>query len=458
MKTPEIKVPFPGPKTMELFNRLSKYEYPAEYITSYEIPPIINEASGVFVKDVDGNVYLDFTSGFAALNAGHTQKDLVEAAVKQMKKVHHTAHLPTESRIMFARRMTEIAPGNLKNNSKVVFEVGGSGAVEVAVRLARVYARRPIILAFYGGFHGRGGGTALDLTSEAYFFRGLTPVRPSVVFAPYPYCYRCYFGREYPDCGLFCLEYLERLLTDPKCCLRNADKDVNHVAAIICEPALGASGYIIPPDEFMPGVRKICDDTNILLIDDEVQMGWGRSGKMFCIELWNVTPDIVTVGKSVTNGVFPVALALGRTEIVDSFGPNYTGVTYGGNPVGSAVALEMIALLQREKLPEHAAKIGEYLLKGLKDMASEHPLIGYVEGKGLIIGMEFVKDTKTKAPAPKETMEIVKESLKRGLIVTKSGFFGNRINVVPPLIITKEHADTAIEILGASVAEVEQKH
>lgn len=454
---PVIKVPFPGPNTMEMFEELRKYEYPAEYVTKYEIPPIIAEASGTLVKDVDGNVYLDFTGGFAALNAGHCHPKLIKAAIDQMKRVHHTAQIPTESRVRFVKKMVEIAPGGLKNNSKVVFDQSGSGAVEVALKLARAFTKRSIIISFYGGYHGRGGKGALEVTSEAMFYKGIYPGRPAVVSVPYPYCYRCYFEREYPDCDLFCLRYLERLLSDPKCCLRNVRAGVNLVAGVIFEPALGGSGYIIPPDEFWPGVRKLCDECNILMIDDEIQMGWGRSGKMFCIDHWNVTPDIMTLGKSIAGGLNSFALAIGRSDIVDVFVPNYHGVTFGGNPIGSAVALAMIELLQKEKLPEHAADIGKYLLKGLKDLESEHPIIGHVDGKGLIIGIEFVKDRKTKEPAPEENMEIIKEAIKRGLLLNESGFFGNRINIIPPLIIQKEHVDSAIEILGDVIGAVERK-
>lgn len=455
MERPIVKA-FPGPKTKKILSEIKNYEHPAEWATMYEIAPVIEEASDVFVKDVDGNVYLDFTSGFAALNAGHCHPKIIEAAINQLKRVHHTAHLPTEARVLLAKKLVEIAPGDLKNNCKVIYEVGGSGAVEVALKLARGFTRRSVIVSFYGGYHGRGGMAALDVTGEAYFQKGLHAERAGVVMFPYPYCYRCYFNLEYPDCDMFCLKFLERALSDPKCGLINLEKGINFVSAVIVEPALGASGYIVPPDEFLPRLRKLCSDFDILLIDDEVQMGWARSGKMFCADTWNITPDIMILGKSITGGVFPLAATIAKNDILNVFPSNYHGVTYSGNPVGCACALAMIDIIEEEKLTERASKLGSYFLDGLRDLMSSHPLIGDVNGKGLIIGVEFVKNRETKKPAPEETKRIHSEAIKRGLIVTQSGFFGNRFNIVPPLTVKKEHLDVSLEILDDAIGSIEK--
>ena len=454
---PSIKVIPPGPKSKEIYEILRAYEYPAEYVTNYDLPLVMCEGSGFLLKDLDGNTYLDFTSGFAALAVGHSHPKLLDAAFSQMKMLQHTAQIPTEPRARLAKRLVEILPGNLKNNSKLVFAVGGSEAVEIALKSARVNKDRPVIISFFGGYHGRGGAGAMDVTSEAWFHKGLHPTRPGVVELPYAYCYRCYFGREYPECGLFCLEYIRRVLSDSKCGLRNVKKGVNHVAAIILEPAQGSSGYVIPPKEFWPGIRKICDECDILMIDDEVQMGWGRSGRMFCIENWDVVPDMITLGKGITGGMYPMGVTVGRRELIDKFEPNYHGVTYGGNPVGCAIALAMIELLHKEKLPEHAAELGKYFFKELKELESEHPLIGHVDGMGFMIGIELVKDRRTKEPASEEAMKIVKEAIKRGLLLTISGYYGNRINIVPPLIIQKEQVDVATEILSSAIHTVERE-
>ena len=455
-RTVLMKKIFPGPRTQEILKELKKYESRGEiYFSNYEIPPVISEAEGLYLKDVDGNVYLDLTSGFAALNLGHCHPKLIEAAINQMKKVHHTAMLPVEERAKLVKKLSQIAPGDLKDNCKIQLDVSGTNAVEIAMKLAKLYTKRPIIISFYGGYHGRSFGT-LAVTSDAFWRAGVYPIMPGGVQVPYPYCYRCYFGLEYPSCKLRCLKFLERILTDPKCGLRNEKRGTNLVAAILIEPAQGASGYVIPPDEFWPGVREICDEYDILLLDDEIQMGWGRSGKLFAIEAWGVTPDIMAVGKSMSGGVIPIAATLARKEIIDSFEPNYQSVTFGGTPVACAVASTMINLLEEEKLVDRAEVMGKYFLEGLEDLQTHHPLIGYVEGKGLMIGMEFVKNRKTKEPASDETMMIIREAIKKGLILTISGYYGNRINIVAPLIIKKDEIDKAIKILDDTISEVEK--
>jgi len=452
-----VKGAFPGPKTQKILQELKKYESRGEiYFNNYEIPPVISEAKGVYVKDVDGNVYLDLTSGFAALNVGHCHPKLIEAAINQMKKVHHTAMLPVEDRAKLVEKLSQIAPGSLKGNCKVQLDVSGTNAIEIAIKLAKLYTKRPIIISFYGAYHGRSFGT-LAVTSDAFWRAGVYPIMPGGVQVPYPYCYRCYFGLEYPNCELRCLKFLERILTDPKCGLRNEKRDTNLVAAILMEPSQGASGYVIPPDEFWPGIRELCDKYDILLIDDEIQMGWGRSGKMFAIENWGVTPDIMVVGKSMSGGVIPVAATIARTEIMDVFQPNHQSVTFGGTPVACAVSSTMIDLLEEEKLADRAEKLGKYFLEELKNLQTYHPLIGHVEGKGLMIGMEFVRDRKTKEPASNETKMIIREAIKRGLILTISGYYGNRINIVAPLIIEKDEIDKAIEILDETINVAEKK-
>lgn len=451
---PTMKVTFPGPKTKAILEDLIKYESQGDLcFANYGTPPVIEEAEGVFVKDVDGNTFLDMTSGFAALNLGHCPKSVIEAATNQMNKVHHTAQQPTEVRTKLAKKLVEIAPGKLKNNSKVQFDTGGTSAVEVGMKIAKAYTDRPYILCYQGAYHGRSFGT-LAVTCFPFLKENFFPIMPGAVRIPYPYCYRCPFGREYGSCGMACVKNLRDMFSDPTWGLIDRNKGTNLVAGLLIEPAQGAGGYITPPDEYWKGIREVCDEFDVLIVDDEIQMGWGRSGEMFAIESWGVAPDIMMVGKAFTAGVIPNAAIICPTEIMDVLQPIHQSVTFSGNPVGAAAALAMIQELEEKNLLENARKVGGYFLEKLQELQAKHELIGCVQGKGMILSVEFVKDRKTKEPASEQNMQIIKESLKRGLLLTISGHFGNRLNLVPPLITTKEQVDMAIEILDEVIGLV----
>lgn len=445
---------FPGPNTKKILDMLREFESRGEiYFSTYDIPPVIDEAEGAYLKDVDGNYYIDFTSGFAALNTGHRHPKLIEAAVNQLNKVHHTAMLPVEARAILAKRLCEIAPGKLKGNCKVHFDLSGTNAVEIAMKLAKAYTKRTSFISYYGGYHGRSHGT-LAVTSDAYF-RDFYPIMPGGNQIPYPYCYRCVYDKQYPYCNFTCIKHLELLFSNRKFGLADKNSGINSIAGLVIEPAQGASGYVIPPDEYWPKVRKLCDKYGVMLIDDEIQMGWGRSGKTFAIELWDVTPDIMVFGKSITGGVAPMAAVIAEKKVMDVFRPNQQSVTFGGTPVACAVGIAMLDTLKEEKLVENANVMGKYLLDGLKDLQARHPLIGFVDGRGLMIGMEFVKDRKTKEPATDETKMIMRQSMKKGLVLNVTGYYGNRINIVPPLVIKKDQIDEALRILDEVLGLVE---
>ena len=447
---------FPGPKTKKILDMLRKYESQGElYFSTYDNPPVIEEAEGAYMKDVDGNYYIDFTSGFAALNTGHCHPKLIEAAISQLNKVHHTAQFPVEARAIYAKKLCDIAPGKLKGNCKIHFDISGTNAVEIAMKLAKAYTGRVNFVSYYGGYHGRSYGT-LAVTSDAYL-RNFYPIMPGGNQVPYPYCYRCLYDKKYPGCDFTCIKHLELLFSNRKFGLADQKSGINSIAGLVIEPAQGASGYIIPPDEYWPKVRELCDKYDVMLIDDEVQMGWGRSGKIFCIELWNVTPDIIVSGKSITGGVAPTAVVIAEKKVMDAFKPNQQSVTFAGSPVGCAVGIALIDSFEKENLLENSNKKGKYLLSGLKDLQSKHSLIGVVDGRGLMVGMEFVKDRKTKEPATDEARIIMKESMKKGLALNVTGYFGNRINIVPPLIIEKEQIDEALKILDEVLTFVEKK-
>lgn len=448
---------FPGPRTKEQLAVLAKYESRGElYLGNYGTPPVISEAEGMYLKDVDGNVYLDLTAGFAALNLGHKPKKVIDAVVGQLNKVHHTAMLPTELRAQLAKKLSQIAPGSLKNNCKTHFDISGTNVIEIAIKLAKAYTKRPNVLSYYGAYHGRSFGT-LAVTSDAYLRADFYPIMPGGMQVPYPYCYRCPFGQEPETCKMQCVDFLEMVMTNRKFGLVDKVSGINSVAALVIEPTQGASGYILPPEGYWKAVRALCDQSNILIIDDEIQMGWGRSGKMFCIEHWDVTPDIIAVGKAMSAGVTPIAATMARPEIMDVFDINQQSVTFGGPPAGCAATLAMLEVLEEEKMLNHSIQMGDYFQKGLLDLQNRHPIIGQVQGKGLMIGMEFVRDRKTKEPASAETKWIIREGMEKGVIMTISGYYGNRINIVPSLIIQKPHIDQALSLIDDVLTSVEKE-
>ena len=450
---PSVKK-FPGPRTKKILKDLQKYESQGDLcFANYGVPPVIKEAKGVFVRDVDGNTFLDLTSGFAALNLGHCPREVIEAAYEQMKRVHHTAQQPTEVRMELAKKLVEIAPGKLRNNSKVQYDTGGTNAVEVGMKIAKAYTKRPYILCYQGAYHGRSHGT-LAVTCFPFLKENFFPIMPGAVRIPYPYCYRCPFGGKYPGCGLQCAKHIENMFSDPTWGLIDRKKGTNLVAGLLFEPAQGAGGYIVPPDEYWKEVRRICEKYDVLLVDDEIQMGWGRSGEMFSIEAFGTYPDIMMVGKAFTAGVIPNAAIIAPTKIMDVLKPIHQSVTFSGNPVGAAAALAMMAVIEKRKLLEHVREAGAYFLGRLNELMEKHAIIGQVQGKGFILSLELVKDRQTKEPF--ESIRVVREALKRGLLLTISGHFGNRLNIVPPLITTKSEIDIGVKILDQALSAVEK--
>ncbi|MDD5483369.1 MAG: aspartate aminotransferase family protein [Kiritimatiellae bacterium] len=451
---PNVKK-YPGPKAVKILKDLQKYESAGDlcFANYAGLPPVIKEAKGVFVRDVDGNTFLDLTSGFAALNLGHCPQEVIEAACKQMKTVHHTAQQPTEVRVQLAKKLVAMAPGKLRNNSKVQYDTGGTNAVEVGMKIAKACTKRPYILCYQGAYHGRSHGT-LSVTCFPFLKENFFPIMPGAVRIPYPYCYRCPFGRSYPGCELFCAKHIENMFQDPTWGLIDRKKGTNLVAGLLFEPAQGAGGYIVPPAEYWKEVRRICEKYDVLLIDDEIQMGWGRSGEMFSIEAFDTYPDIMMVGKAFTAGVIPNAAILAPIKIMDVLKPIHQSVTFSGNPVGAAAALAMIATIEKRKLLDHVRKMGAYFLERLQELMEKHEIIGQVQGKGFILSMELVKNRRTKEPF--ESINVVKAAMRKGLLLTISGHFGNRLNIVPPLVITKGEIDIGVKILDEALGAVEK--
>lgn len=432
----------PGPKARAFIERDHRITSPSLTRTA---PLVGVEAEGVWVKDIDGNVFLDFGSGIAVTALGHRHPRVVEAIRRQADLAIHinSCDFYTLPQIELAERLFEVTPG--KFAKRVFFGNSGTEAVEAALKIAQWHTRRNHTIGFIGGFHGRTLG-ALQLTttnvSARRHFRGMMP---GVFHVPYAYCYRCMFKQSYPDCGIWCVKYIEEEVFVKLC-------PPEDIACLVVEPIQGAGGYIVPPDDYLPQLVKLCKRHDIVFVMDEVQSGFCRTGKWFACEHVGVEPDIITLSKAIAAGL-PCGAAIARAELMD-WEPGAHENTLGGNPVVCAAALAVLDVLESEKLAENAAKVGAYMLKRLRELAEKHELIGEVRGRGLMIGVELVKDRKTKEPAREERNRLMREAFERGLVLLGAGTSSMRL--APPLVLTEEQADVGLRIFEEALTEVEK--
>lgn len=445
-EAPKIVVDPPGPKTRVLLDRQRNAESKAVYYP-VGLPLALEAGKGATLKDIEGNYYIDLYAGISVLNVGHSNPVVLEAVRRQEEKLVHTLDFPSTPRVELAEKLGEIAPGNLKGNAKILFGgPTGSDAVEGAIKLAKFNTKRRTIISFSGSYHGQ-TAMALALTSSTGFKENFVPLAPEVHFVPYAYCYRCFAGLEYPACGLQCAKYLRHIIEDPY-------SGVVKPAAILVESIQGEGGIIVPPDDWLPELRKICTDYSIPLIIDEIQAGFGRTGKMFACEHSGTSPDIMTMAKAIGSG-YPLA-AIAYYKDLDTWDPGAHVGTFRGHVLAMAAGLAAINYMEEKELLSHCLKLGRQTLQRLRDFADECQSIGEVRGKGLMIGLEFVKDKETKEPWKEITSEIQMKCLKKGVLVWKAGHFGNCIRFLPPLVITSDLLDTALYIFEDSVREAER--
>jgi len=448
-EAPKIFVEPPGPKAKILLEKQKNLEGTAVLYPRI-IPLVPDEGLGATIKDVDGNIYIDFFSGISVLNFGHSNPHILEKTIEQLKKIVHTLDFPTEAREALAERLIRISPGGLKNKSKVIFGgPTGSDAVEGAIKLAKWVTKRRAIIAFEGSYHGQ-TAMALNLSSGRKFKEPYIPLAPEVYFLPYAYCYRCPFKLEYPRCNIRCADYVEHVLEDPY-------SGVPTPAAIIVEPVQGEGGIIVPPEVFLQRIRKISEKYNIPLIIDEIQSGMGRTGKWFACEHYSITPDIITIAKSIGGIGLPLAGILYREDF-DIWEPGAHIGTFRGNVVAMAAGVAAIDFAEEYGLLDHVEKLGTEALKYLLDFSKESKYIGDVRGKGLMIGVEFVKDKENKEPFSNFVGKLVLETFKRGIIVWKAGHYGNVVRFLPPLVITEELLMRGLEIFRETVLRLEKEH
>ncbi len=442
MRRPKILVTPPGPKAREIIERDERMLSPSLTRTA---PLVGVEAEGCWVKDIDGNEYLDFGSGIAVTNVGHRHPRVVETIKREAEKLIfvNSCDFHTVPQVELAERLFKITPGNFRK--RVFYTNSGTEAVECSIKIAKYKRRGYYFIGFIGGFHGRTMGSLQFTTTSTVARYRFQPMMPGVIHVPYAYCFRCPFKLEYPDCGAWCVGYLEEVILD-----KVAPPD--EVSAIIFEPIQGAGGYIVPPPEFIRGLRKIADEHGIILVDDEIQSGMGRTGKWWAIEYYNTEPDIILISKALAAGL-PAGACVSKAELMD-WAPGAHENTLGGNPIIMSVALTVLNIIEEEKLLENAAEMGSYMKKRLKEMMEKHELIGDVRGKGLMIGVEFVKDRRTKQPARNERNAIIKKAFKKGLILLGAG--KSSLRIAPPLTITPEEIDVGLEILEDAIKDVER--
>ena len=439
MTAPDIKTALPGPKAKALIDRDARAVSPS-YTRPY--PLAMARGEGAVVEDVDGNRFLDFAAGIAVSSSGHSHPDVVKAIVDQAHKFLHMSGTDFyyEPQVRLAEVMGEIVP--IAGPVRSFFGNSGAEAVEAALKLARYTSGRQYTIAFLGGFHGRTMGALSATASKAIQRRGFGPLTPGFYHAPYAECYRCPLRLTPDTCEAECLGFIEDQIL-----LHLVTPD--EVAAILVEPIQGEGGYLVPPQQFIDRLKAIAGRHGMFLILDEVQSGMGRTGKMFASEHFGLEADMVTVAKGIASGM-PLGICSAKADIM-SWPPGSHGSTFGGNPVSCAAALATIDLL-RGTLMANAATVGAHLMDGLRALAAKHPLIGDVRGKGLMIGVEFVRDRQTKERAVEERDRVVQAMFERGVLVLGAG--KNAIRLCPPLVVTKAQADDVIRLLDEVLGEV----
>ena len=442
MGTIQLRTPIPGPRSQDLMRRRDAAVVRAAY---HATPVFVGKAEGSVIEDVDGNRFIDFAGGIGCVNTGHRAPRVVEAIRRQLDRFLHTSFnvLPYESYIALAERLNAITPGRFAKKTLLVNS--GAEAVENAIKIARAYTKRPAILAFEDAFHGR-TYMAMAATSKTHPYKaGFEPFPGDVYRVPFAYCYRCSYSLEYPSCEIHCARHIE-----------DAFKRVvaaESIAAVIVEPIMGEGGFLTPPSEFFPILSEICRRHGILLIADEVQTGFARTGALFACERLGLQPDLIAMAKSLSGGL-PLAAVTGRAEIMDTPGPGALGGTFGGNPAACEAALAVLETIETENLCARANHLGDRFRRRAAQWQSRWELVGEVRGLGAMQALELVRSRQTRAPAEEETKRILQYCYEHGLIMITAGSYGNVIRLLMPLVITDSQMDEGLDVLESALATV----
>ncbi len=443
----QLRTALPGPRSTEWMERMYQSVGKAKAEKTL-VPAIIDYAKGALITDIDGNTFIDLAGGVGVLNVGHSHELVVEAIQEAAARFTHTDYtvFPYDSYIQLAEEICRRAPGDFPK--KAAFMNSGAEAVESAVKIARKATGKRGIICFEGAFHGR-TLMALSLTSKVVPYKeGMGPFAPDVYRVPFPYVYRWPGHPSEEEVCKQALEHLERALY--------TQVSPAETAAIIIEPIQGENGFITPPPAYLKGVQELCRRYDILLICDEVQTGYGRTGEFLASAHYGIEPDLITLGKSIAAGM-PLSGVVGRAELLDAAGDGSVGGTYVGNPVACSAALAVLQVYDQERLGERAKRIGEQIVARFTALAEESSLIGEIRGVGAMQAIELVRDRDSREPATEETAEIIKLCLQRGIIIFKAGLYGNVIRFLVPLVITPEQLDEALDVLTNAIREVEAR-
>ena len=440
---PKIKTALPGPNAKRVLEGDNKYISPS-YTRSY--PMVAKSGRGIVVEDVDGNEFFDFSAGIAVTSTGHCHPHVVAAIQKQAAELIHMSGTDFyySSMVELAERLSKIAP--MPGPHKFYYGNSGAEAIECALKLSRYHTKRPNIIAFFGAFHGRTMGAVSLTASKPQQKRRFGPLMPGVTHIRYPDVYRgCAGGAQDAEkfalgCARFIEDKLFKTVLAPE-----------EVAAIFVEPIQGEGGYVVAPTPFMQELRRICDRHGILLVVDEVQSGVGRTGKWWAVEHTGVQPDIVCMAKGIASGM-PLGITMSRADIMD-WVPGSHASTFGGNPVCIAAAMASLDVIENEGLLKNSEEVGGHMLKRMADWPKKHRIVGDVRGRGLMLGVEIVKDQKTKEYAPELRDKIVEESFEKGLLFLGCG--PSTVRLCPPLVVTREEADVAVDVLEEAISKVE---
>lgn len=431
----------PGPKTADIIKRDDNVLGLPLKIRFY--PMVFKEASGVLVKDPDEFEYIDFTGNWSVANVGYSHPEVVDAVKRQIEKTTCVSlcTFSSEASVKLAEKLVEITPGSFKK--RVWFGLSGSDANDCVFKIIPKYAGKPRIISFIGAYHGQTMGS-LSLSGHQAQARFLG--FPGVVKVPYAYCYRCPFKMEYPDCSLYCISFIEDVIFKSVC-------PPDETAGLVVEPIQCDGGDVVPPKEFLPRLQKLCKEYDMLLAVDEVKVGFGRTGSMFAVQNVGVEPDVLIVGKPIASGM-PLSACIARAEIFEILSGSHLFTT-GGHPVSCAAGLATINVIQKERLHENARRVGEQVRKRLQEMMEGHKLIGDVRGAGLLMGVELVRNRRSKEPAKTETAKLCYRAWELGLLTEYVGLHSNVIEISPPLILTEEQADRGLDLLEKALNDVE---
>jgi 4-aminobutyrate aminotransferase len=438
---PKLKVAPPGPKSKIIIEKDKKYVSHA-YDRLFQFT--MTRGSGAAIMDADDNVFLDFSAGISVMNAGWGNPQVVQAIKDQADRLVHSlandAYYDLEAE--FAELLAKISPGGQLEST--FFGNSGAEAVEAAIKLSRYYTKGSEHIAFMGAYHGR-VGNALAMASRIKYKYGHGPYAPGIYFAPYPYCYRCWFKQEYPSCDMLCIDYLEKGILE-------FGGPSNDLASIFVEPIQGEGGYIVPPKEYLPRMRKICDDRKCLLVMDEIQTGLARTGEVWECNSSGIVPDILLTGKASGGGV-PIGACIAKKSVMDVWRPGSHSSTFGGNGMSVAAGLAHVKYILEHDLMKRSKVLGEHTMKRLNELKEKYEIIGDVRGKGLMIGVEIVKSKKTKEPL--YVPQIQGLAWRKGLMMITAGMFGNVFRIAPPIIISRDQLDIGLDIFEAAIKEAD---